>query len=71
MVLDTPADSWGRGKDFKTPPVFERATDTHLNSLESLPVFAVPVLGAAKKDLFSWGGSDLFLVIPIRQWDEN
>jgi uncharacterized MAPEG superfamily protein len=47
LLLGAPMDSWTRGKDFKTPPVFKRATDAHLNCMENLPIFTVLVLSAS------------------------
>jgi uncharacterized MAPEG superfamily protein len=48
ILLGTPADSWTRGTDaIKTPPVFKRANDAHLNCLENLPIFTVLVLSAS------------------------
>jgi uncharacterized MAPEG superfamily protein len=54
-LFGTPADSWTRGTDVvKTPPVFKRANDAHLNCLENLPIFTLLVLSAS-----AMGKSDL------------
>ncbi|MGB0213081.1 MAPEG family protein [Algiphilus sp.] len=61
LAKGTPAYSWTRGKAIQDPPIIERASHAHLNTLENLPVFAAIVLagvvsgqGAAIDALAPW-----------------
>lgn len=50
VLRGKPANSWGRGSTTERPPFITRAEHAHLNTLESLPVFAAIVLAASLLD---------------------
>lgn len=47
VLRGKPANSWTRGQPTEDPGLVVRAGHAHLNTLESLPVFAAIVLAAA------------------------
>ena len=48
-----PANSWTRGSNPENPALITRIEHAHMNTLESLPVFAVVILVAFATDQFA------------------
>lgn len=50
LSMKRPADSWTRGKPVEDPGIIVRASHTHANAVENIPLFAAVVLVAAAMD---------------------